>query len=187
MLDRGKIIQTVLLKLGNTTDYNDNEEKEYKIANLLLDDVIREVKINQNYLFNAVEVKLNRAEDGVNHRDEYKYHEPVGWLNFVNRPQNVRKIGKFIFSKEEEVYITYCKEIQFTEIPLNMENVLIYSLAFAMTSAFPQYAKRKGEFEGMLLKGIEEVKISEPVEVRNILEEIQEPNSLYPACTRKVF
>ena len=171
MLNRGDIIENTLLMLGNTEDYNDNEDKEYTLANKQLDKVIREIMLNQNYLFNAVEVKLNRATDEKNHREEYKYHEPVNYIALVNRNHNFRKVGKFIYSKQEEVYMTYCKEVPFEEIPEQMENIIIYSLAVRMCQMFSQYTKYKSEYMALLAQSIEEMKTDEPIETRDVLSE----------------
>jgi len=168
-LDRGKIIGSVLIWLGNTDSYNDTDYDEYKMANRLLSDVVRQVMLNRRLLFNAVSVRLNLAQSEPMDT-EYKYNLPIGFLNHIS-PSEMRIEGKYIFSNIKNLKMKYCKKIDFSEIPDYMEMVLFYGLAEKMTTSYPQYNEKNAEAKQMFHASIKDLQANEVSNTRTYTED----------------
>ena len=138
MLSKGDIISNVLLMLGNVRDYNEPTSEEHKIADTLFDKVIDELVYNKRLLFNAATVKLNYAQSERNYAGEYKYLLPYGLVNLIG-PADIRMEGEFIYSRNKDQHVKYCKKILLNEIPDYMIPLITYRLAMEMCLAYSQY------------------------------------------------
>lgn len=143
MISRDKVISTALLKLGEVSVYNDNRSREYNIANTLLENVINNIAVRNDFLFNSVTIKL--TSDGKNEdTDEYRFNVPVDFLNkisFINDP-SARIESEFIYSTSEEVILQYCRKIDFNEFPDYLFNYMTYALALEISETYSTYADR---------------------------------------------
>ncbi len=149
MLERGKIIEDVLIALGNISSFNDNLSDEYKVAIRLLDNTISDLNKNTRFLFNSLTEKLNYAQLEQNHLGEYVYYRPKGLVNLLGG-SHLRMEGEYILSKIKDDYITYSRAINFNEIPDYMEDYIKGSLGIKMTIAFSQYNDKLNYFDSMM-------------------------------------
>ena len=115
MITRDRVISNALLLVGETQAYNSNQGSRYELASFLLDELIDMTASDVDFLFNSSLVKLNKANIQENDFGEKHYLMPIDLLNIINMPRNARRQGEYILSKNEEVYIQYCRKIDLNE------------------------------------------------------------------------
>lgn len=143
MIDKSKITEMAIVRLGEVgTIYNDNRSEIYKVAEKLLDNIIDTIAVDNNFLFNATTIKLNKSLQEKNILGEYRYNLPIDFLNII-RAKGCRIEGEFIYSKDEEAIITYCRKMSLQEFPDYLTNLLIYNLASVLCDAYSAYSDRK--------------------------------------------
>lgn len=150
MLSKGNIIEKILIRLGNTRSYNDDMSREYQVCSNLYEQVIKDMMINNRLLFNAVTVPLNYADRTRNKDGEYKYNLPLGFLNLISISGVGRIEGYFIFSPEENLEMTYCKDVPNNTIPDYMEEYITGLVGVEMCLAYAQYQPKIGIFQAMV-------------------------------------
>ena len=145
-MKKESIISNAFSKLGNNGSYNDNGGERYQKAVNLLDDFYKNIATDTTFLFNAITVKLTST--GQNQQGEYRYNIPIDCLNIINCQnsnkglENYREEGEFIYSTSGELFIHYCKKLDFEELPDKLFNLLTYGLARELSLAFNAYNDR---------------------------------------------
>lgn len=150
MLNKGSIISRILTKLGNTRSYNDDKSAEYKVCANLYEVEIKQMKLNKRFLFNATTIYLTYADRNRNSNGEFKYNLPNNFLNIVSVAGTGRQEGAFFFSPDQNLQITYCKDIPNNDIPDYMENYLVGKVGFEMSMAYSQYQAKAPIFQQIL-------------------------------------
>lgn len=145
MIDKGKVIQTVLLRLGKNNQYNDNKSQEYEIAEQLLENVLSNCATRTTFLFNAVTAKLTSI--GKNDLGENRFNIPVDCLNIIRAKEDYRQEGEFLYSSSSELHIQYCRDIEITEYPKSMFEYVVMALCKEMCLAYDSYLDRLPYFK----------------------------------------
>lgn len=162
-LQRGQIIQTALLKLGNVNDYNDTRSKKYRACEAMMNSVIEQVCSDNSFRFQSTTVRLtsfdisketgeyilNLPQDfaGVQLRVKRpktvgKYPERLGTLVDDRTTTNYRIQGEFIYSDTEVVTLNYVRKLQLSEIPLYMQQYIVLVMAKELCLMYPEYNDR---------------------------------------------
>ena len=145
-MKREDIISKAFSKLGNNGSYNANGGERYQKAVALLDSFYENIATDTTFLFNAITVKLTST--GQNEQGEYRYNVPIDCLNVINCQninrglENYREEGEFIYSLSSELFIHYCKKLDFDELPDKLFNLLVCGLAKELSLAFNAYNDR---------------------------------------------
>lgn len=148
MLVRNTIIQTALLKLGEVSSYSDNRSEEYRIADILLDNVIKNVAVRNDFLFNSKTIQLTLRLTSHGGKDpitgEYVFNLPSDFANKISFIDSVdaRLEGEFAYSTEDNLKLQYCRKISLEEMPDYMFNYLVYALATEMAETYSSYISR---------------------------------------------
>lgn len=141
MLSRDNIIGFAWLKIGEQNNlYNSNTTERNRIAELLLDKIIRNLAADTSFLFNSRKIALEKNSNDKNDFGENRFNIPVDFLNKIQiSDRNARFEHEFIYSTSDSVDLTYCYDIQFTEIPMYMENYITISLALALAESYDSF------------------------------------------------
>ena len=151
MLDRGNIIESAFLKLGEVGQiYSDNRTEQYEVAGKLLDNILETVALDTDFLFNATTVNLNKNINSSNDFGEYRYNIPNDFLTLVRYSDNMKFEGEFIYSTNESLNITYCRKIAIEEYPQYMKNYLIYKLSVELCNTYSAYSDKLSAMHGYL-------------------------------------
>ena len=151
MLDRGNIIESAFLKLGEVGQiYSDNRTEQYEVAGKLLDNILETVALDTDFLFNATTVNLNKNINSTNDFDEYRYNIPNDFLTIIRYSDNMKFEGEFIYSTNESLNITYCRKIAIEEYPQYMKNYLIYKLSVELCNTYSAYSDKLSTMHGYL-------------------------------------
>ena len=151
MLDRGNIIESAFLKLGEVGQiYSDNRTEQYEVAGKLLDNILETVALDTDFLFNATTVNLNKNINSTNDFDEYRYNIPNDFLTIIRYSDNMKFEGEFIYSTNESLNITYCRKIAIEEYPQYMKNYLIYKLSVELCNTYSAYSDKLSAMHGHL-------------------------------------
>lgn len=151
MLDRGNIIESAFLKLGEVGQiYSDNRTEQYEVAGKLLDNILETVALDTDFLFNATTVNLNKNINSTNDFNEYRYNIPNDFLTIIRYSDNMKFEGEFIYSTNESLNITYCRKIAIEEYPQYMKNYLIYKLSVELCNTYSAYSDKLTTMHGYL-------------------------------------
>ena len=151
MLDRGNIIESAFLKLGEVGQiYSDNRTEQYEVAGKLLDNILETVALDTDFLFNAVTVKLDKNINSKNDFDEYRYNILNDFLVLIRYSDNMKLEGEFIYSTNDSLNITYCRKIAIGEYPAYMKNYLILKLAVELCNTYSAYEHKLNTIHGYL-------------------------------------
>ena len=143
MLDRGNIIESAFLKLGEVGQiYSDNRTEQYEVAGKLLDNILETVALDTDFLFNATTVSLNKNINSSNDFGEYRYNIPNDFLTIIRYSDNMKFEGEFIYSTNENLNITYCRKIAIEEYPSYMKNYLILKLSVELCNTYSAYSDK---------------------------------------------
>lgn len=126
--------------VGDNSIFNDNKSDKYKVAEGLLDSVIASVSMETDFLFNSITTKLSNI--GKNELNENRFNVPIDYLNIIRANQEFRIEGEYLYSKADELYIQYCREIPLEEYPDSMFNVVVAALAKKISISFSAYNNR---------------------------------------------
>ena len=151
MLDRGNIIESAFLKLGEVGQiYSDNRTEQYEVAGKLLDNILETVALDTDFLFNATTVNLNKNINSTNDFGEYRYNIPNDFLTIIRYSDNMKFEGEFIYSTNENLNITYCRKIAIEEYPSYMKNYLILKLSVELCNTYSAYSDKLNIMHGYL-------------------------------------
>lgn len=151
MLDRGNIIESAFLKLGEVGQiYSDNRTEQYEVAGKLLDNILETVALDTDFLFNATTVNLNKNINSTNDFGEYRYNIPNDFLTIIRYSDNMKFEGEFIYSTNASLNITYCRKIAIEEYPQYMKNYLIYKLSVELCNTYSAYSDKLNTMHGYL-------------------------------------
>ena len=151
MLDRGNIIESAFLKLGEVGQiYSDNRTEQYEVAGKLLDNILETVALDTDFLFNATTVNLNKNINSSNDFGEYRYNIPNDFLTIIRYSDNMKFEGEFIYSTNASLNITYCRKIAIEEYPQYMKNYLIYKLSVELCNTYSAYSDKLTTMHGYL-------------------------------------
>lgn len=139
-MDKGSIIKQAFLLLGDNNVFNDNKNDKYKVADGLLSSILKTVAVETDFLFNATTTKLTSI--GTNELGENRFNVPIDFLNIIKGNEKFRLEGEFLYSKSNELFIQYCREIPLQEYPENMFGVISVILARDMALSFNSYNNR---------------------------------------------
>lgn len=162
MLEKGKIIQTALIRLGNITSYNDDRSRIYKSCEDMMDSIISSICSESSLNFQTTNVKLTKygtAENG-----EYIYNIPNDFLSVCIRPKKIRSLngyidsprkemtypkktysrvqGEYIYSNSDNLSLHYARKIPLTEFPDYLEEVIVWRLACDVALINPAFVER---------------------------------------------
>lgn len=171
MLEKSKIIELALIKVGNITDYNDNRSNIYKIATTLLDDIADTVCKSNEFDFPSTTVKLTISELNVE-TGEHRYNIPEDFLGIKKKPVinsrtpftvesieslvnsrrgiDLRIEGEYIYSYSNPLILNYVRKLELTEFPDYIKDYLVLMLAITLAQTLPMYADRLPYLEGKL-------------------------------------
>lgn len=161
MLERGNIIESALLKVGNITDYNDNRSDIYKVADKLLNNVVDMVCKSNEFSFNSTTVILTQSGvDSVT--GEYRYNIPEDFLGVkkqiitnapvpfgiesvvdlvnANKRESFRLQGEYIYSYNTPLRFNYSRKMILTELPDYMTEYITLLLAKSLAMSIRMYA-----------------------------------------------
>lgn len=145
MIVKDNIISIAMLKLGEVNYYNDNQYDMRKIADKLLDNVILNIAVRNDFLFNSRTVKLTlNLMDKNENTGEYRYNLPTDFLNkirFLNDP-SARIENEFIYSTKKDLLMQYCYKMSLSDYPDYLQNYMIYALATEMAETYNKYIDR---------------------------------------------
>ena len=151
MLDKGNIIELAFLKLGEVGQiYSDNRTEQYEVAGKLLDNILDTVALDTDFSFNAVTVNLDKNINSKNDFDEYRYNIPNDFLVLIRYSDNMKLEGEFIYSTNDSLNITYCRNIAIEEYPQYMKNYLILKLAVELCNTYSAYENKLSIVQGSL-------------------------------------
>lgn len=162
MLERGKIIQMALLRLGNITSYNDDRSRIYKSCEDIIENVISNVCSESSLNFQTTNVTL--TEYSVEANGEYRYNLPIDFLSICIRPKKIRSVtgrinsplkdmlyprkvytrvqGEYIYSNSNKLELHYARKISLNEFPEYLKEVLIWRLACEIALVNPAFVER---------------------------------------------
>lgn len=168
MIDRGNIIELAFFKLGETVQiYSDNMAEKHKIAEKLLENVLETLAMDTDFLFNATTVRLEKNINSQNDYGDYRYNLPHDFLNLIRYTDNMRLESEFIYSKNEDLSITYCRKITIEEFPNYMKNYLVYKLAVELCGAYSSYIEKISLMQTYLNSEMIKIKNSEGLVINN--------------------
>lgn len=176
-MEKGRIVEQALTRIGSNTYYNDNSSDIFKEASKILDQITRNICKSNDFRFPSLTETLTQA--GVNEATgEYKYNIPTGFLGVSQQPrlirpvgyrvqsikqltnmgfaQNFRVEGEYIYSTEKPLKLSYVRNITLSEFPDYMEEYVILSLALKLAIAFPSYR----DFIGLIKSELEVERIN---------------------------
>ncbi|MGL6119608.1 MAG: hypothetical protein ACRC0V_03810 [Fusobacteriaceae bacterium] len=162
-INRGDIVSGALWLLGETTSYNDKTSDKYKNCDIQLNEIADDLLKDGELTFNAVTVELTRTGN-TNSIGEYEYNLPPDFLTLVqfikqdtsssSRVESIYDInqrtrkqifnleGKYVYSREEKVFVVYKRRIGIEEFPEYTKRLLEKSLAFRMAQGYSAYADK---------------------------------------------
>lgn len=157
MLNKDNIVTMAWLKLGDQNQmYNSNISERQKVASMLFNQVKKELAVDTSFLFNAVTVKLTK---NLNDRegDYFRYNLPADFISKVRcSDRAVRFEGEFIYSLQDDVELTYCREMDISEYPDSIEKFFILSLALKLASAYKTLADNA---QSLIIERMEEMNL----------------------------
>ena len=155
MVDRNEVVNKAFSYVGETfMNFNDNRSELFAIADSLLNDVMDDIGVNVNLLFNARSIKFafNREEDGMNY-----YNLPVDFMSLINTSAKAFVLGEYIVSEEKDLSGYYCAKIPLTEYPNYMKQILSLMVAERLAFSISTYQDKIQILQSMIAK--ERVKI----------------------------
>lgn len=141
MLEKGSIVSSALLALGEVKEYNNNNYEIYKVAQDLLEEVLREFQLSP-LKTNFIEYrKLLRANVNSDLEGRIIYLFPVDAVSIVRSVNNsdYEIIGEHIHSYDEELELLINKKIDFNEINDYYFPLLKLLLAKKVAEVYPQF------------------------------------------------
>lgn len=176
-MEKGRIVEQALTRIGSNTYYNDNSSDVFKEASKILDQITRNICKSNDFRFPALTETLTQS--GINSTTgEYKYNIPTGFLGVAQQPKLIRPVGygiqsikqltnmgfsqkfriegEYIYSTEKPLNLSYVRNINLNEFPDYMEEYVILSLALKLAIAFPSYR----DFIGLIKNELETEKIN---------------------------
>lgn len=143
-LERGSIVKTALIEVGEVSTYNDNRSETYQLASFILENILKTMAIRTDLTFNAITVKL--TVDGENELGETRYNMPIDFLNKLRFVNGIGRLeNEFIYSNDDELYMQYCRKIDLSEYPDYMEDLLVYMTALKLSESMNAF-NNKVEF-----------------------------------------
>lgn len=160
MLEKGSVVSSALLALGEVKEYNNNNYEIYKVAQDLLEEVLREFQLSPlrtNFLEYRKLLKAISKED-VEGRTIYLF--PVDAVTIIRAVNNSEYeiIGEFIHSYDDDLTVLINKRINFNEIKDIYFSLLKLLLAKKIAEVYPQFTNKLEYVLAELAK--EELKIS---------------------------
>lgn len=170
MIQKSNVVNLAFLKLGEQNQlYNINITDRVKIAELLFDEVIRDIAVDTNFMFNARTVELTKNLKDTNSRGEFRYNKPTDYLNRVWISDRLARIeNEFIYSKENSLEMCYCYKMALSDYPDNILSYIVTSLAIRLAEAFDSYYEKIPRLEKERLEMIGKLVVSEglPFEIK---------------------
>lgn len=163
MLEKNKIINLAFLKLGEQNQlYNINITDRMKIADTLFEDIINEIAVDSNFMFNARTIKLNLNLQSKNYRGEYRYNKPTDYLNRIwISDRNARIENEFIYSTQDNVEMCYCFKMPLVDYPNYIQSYVVLSLAIRLAEAYDTYYEKIPRLEAQKLDVMNKILVSE--------------------------
>ena len=156
MLDKNVVTEKAFKMVGESfLSFNDNKADLFNIGLQLLEGLIEDVTVDVNLLFNAKKTKfnLNSEKDGL-----YYYNLPPDFMSFIKASdRKATLMGEFLISSTEDIEVTYCYKLPFSEFPNYMGRYMTLLVAKELTSALTTYQAYKQIIDLELAK--EKVKI----------------------------
>lgn len=163
MLEKSQIIDLAWLELGEQNQlYNINISDRLAIAGTLFDQVVRELAVDSNFMFNAKTVKLNLNLNSTNDEGEFRYNRPVDYKNRIWFSDRLARMeGEFIYSTAKDLRLCYCYDMQFADYPDSIQNLLVLKLAQRLAKAYDVHYDKLGRIEGAIKDETNRILISE--------------------------
>lgn len=163
MLEKNNIINLAFLKLGEQNQlYNINITDRMKIADTLFEDVINDIAVDTNFMFNARTIKLNLNLNSQNSRGEYRYNKPTDYLNRIwISDRHARIENEFIYSKEEDVEMCYCYKMSLIDYPNYIQSYVVICLAIRLAEAYDTYYDKIARLEAQRMDIMNKILVSE--------------------------
>lgn len=169
MIDKGKLIENALLRLGNISDYNDDRSRTYIACSTLIPSIIKKTCSNNSLNFAVSKVVLT-THNFDEESGEYIFNLPADFLGIAKRPikrrivsnriisalneisyssnsTNVRLQGEYIYSNRSKISLYYTRELPITEFPDYMFDYLVWTLATEACLMYPAFTERLGYCE----------------------------------------
>lgn len=141
MLLRNNLIRQALRQLGEVEAYNANTSDIYNYVKDILDDVLNHIAYRVDLRFNSVTSKLTQV--GQNELGEYRYNLPIDFLNKIQFVGTYARLeGEFVYSDSDEVFLRYCRNIDLSEYPDYMENIVMLLTALRVAESYSTYSDK---------------------------------------------
>ncbi|MGL6024549.1 MAG: hypothetical protein ACRCZ9_03920 [Fusobacteriaceae bacterium] len=141
MISKDNVITLAWLTIGEQSQmYNGNITDRQKVAEFLLDAVIRNTASDTNFLFNSKKIKLHKNADEINYDGDFRYNIPVDFLNKIWLSDvEARFEHEFIYSKSDDLEMAYCYSLPLSEFPDYMETYLTVELGKKLCVAYDTF------------------------------------------------
>lgn len=159
MLNKGTIVSSALLTLGEVKEYNNNNYEIYKVAQDLLVDVLNEFQLSpvrSNFLEYRELLRANKPNDI---EGRYIYLIPIDAISILRTVDNSEYeiVGEFIHSYNDKLTVIINKKINFNEIRDIYFSLLKLLLAQRVAEVYPQFASKIEYIYAMIQKEEEEI------------------------------
>ncbi len=141
------VIEGAMLLVGETSEYNDNSSSIYKLTASLLDGVASSIGHSEVYLFNAVEIQLNKISI-----DSNMFSKPKDFLSLISSTEPIQEVGEHFVSEAEAVTILYCKEMSMADMPSYLEDLMKYELGVKLAMSNVLYNDKINLLRGKLIE-----------------------------------
>ncbi|WP_407536550.1 hypothetical protein [Cetobacterium somerae] len=141
MLNKGTIVSSALLALGEVKEYNNNNYEIYKVAHDLLEEVLKEFQLSP-LRTNFIDYrKLLRASKEYDEEGRRIFLFPIDAVTIVRSVGNVdyEIVGEHIHSYADDLTLIINRVINFNEIKDIYFTILKLLLAKKVAEVYPQY------------------------------------------------
>lgn len=159
-LDKGKIVSSALLMLGEVREYNNNNYELYIVATELIDEVTDEFSVSHFMKSNLDYRKLTLATENVDPEGRFIYNIPVDCYSIVRAVGNVpfEEIGERVHSYVEDLTVIINRKIPFLELKDIYFQIIKLKLCKKLAEVYPQFASKLEYIMGAIIE--EELKLS---------------------------
>lgn len=163
MLNKGTIVSSALLTLGEVKEYNNNNYEIYQVAQDLLEEVLKEFQLSPlrtNFIDYRTLLKANQEFDEEGRRI---YLFPVDAVTIVRSVGNVEYeiIGEHIHSYDKELTLLINKKIDFNEIKDIYFSLLKLLLAKKIAEVYPQFTSKLEYIYAQILEEENKIAVAE--------------------------
>ncbi|MGL4252657.1 MAG: hypothetical protein ACRCR2_01175 [Fusobacteriaceae bacterium] len=141
MLEKGKIVSSALLFLGEVREYNNNNYEIHKVALELMEEVMLEFSTSRYLRSNLDYRKLTKKTTNLDPEGRFVYNIPVDCLTLVRAVNNepFEEMGETIHSYSDTLTLVINRKIPFEEVKLTYFTFLKLMLCKKIAEVYPQF------------------------------------------------